>query len=230
LESAVDADGSPDRMAACLAGAKVKDFNRPLSREQRPLEGELAYERRRLADRGNNVYGLLYDAYAFFDICRSIIAGEESRSGQLHVVFTNQLIGSWDCADRRYHARTVLCGSPAIVSISGLIEAPAKAPGYYLARRGAEAFGLDQESRMELADSFADDCLGLGDPRLTEVAKGYAMQAIFYRLTGEAFCADAGCRLYNAHWQRELLEAQLGGDHEYCREHEALLQRLAKDG
>ncbi|MHB9053115.1 MAG: DUF6775 family putative metallopeptidase [Thermoleophilia bacterium] len=110
----------------------------------------------------------------------------------------------------------------------GLLEAPAKSPGYYLARRGAAAFGLGEEAKMELAGTCADDCLSLDDPRLTEVAKGCVMQAVVCRFTGEAFCGDPQCRLSNAYRQRELLEAQTHDDYEYCREHETGFRPLQR--
>ncbi len=229
LDSWIDDDGLRV-LATRLAMAKVRDLNRQLPAERPPLTGEITYEKRRLDDGRNQVYGLLYDAFAFSDICLDLLPPGKTCLEQLNIVFTNQLIGTWEIADRRYHARTIICGSPSIISISGLVEAPAKSPAYYLARRSAEAFGLAEESKVELASSFADDCLGPEDGRLTEVAKGYVMQAIVYRITGEAFCEDPGCRLYNAHWQRELLEAQFGGDYEYCRKHSQMFRRLAKDG
>jgi hypothetical protein len=190
-----------DAVATSMARAKVRDPARTLAAGVDPLPGEIAYERRRLADKENGVYGLMYDGYALSDLCARLIPSAESGHRHVHVIFTNQLLGTWGENDGRYHARAVVCGAPSIVSTSGLVEAPAKSPGYYLARRGAEAFGLDEESKLELASSFADDCLCLDDERLTEVSKGYAMQAINHRLTGEPFCEDKGCRLFNAHWQ-----------------------------
>jgi hypothetical protein len=217
-------------VAAALARAKVRNLSEPPPAERTVLYGEVGYELRRLSNIDSGVCGLLYDGHEFSELCLDLLPRAESGLDRVHVVFTNQLIGTWEPADRRYHARTVLCGSPSIVSISGLIEAPAKSTAYYIARRGAEALGMAEEAKMELADSFADDCLSLDDPRLTEVAKGYAMQAIIYRLTGEAFCNDSRCRLYNAHWQRELLKAQLDSGYEFCRDHEQIFRRLAKDG
>ena len=56
------------------------------------------------------------------------------------------------------------------------------------------------------------------DPRTTEALKGYALSAYHYLETGEAFCEHEGCRLYNAHRQPELIEAQLRGD-DFCAKH-----------
>jgi len=230
LESAASDYELMENIAGSIARAKIRDLSIPSPQHQTPLSGEVAYERQRLANSKSSVYGLLYDAHEFSRLCMGLIPESESGLKHVHVVITNQLIGTWDSADRRYHARTILCGSPSLISISGLVEAPAKAPGYYLARRSAEALGIDEEAKVELAESFADDCLSFDDPRVTEAAKGYVLQAISHRLTGEAFCSEPGCRLFNAHWQRELIAAQLNGGHEFCREHEILFRRQQKEG
>lgn len=234
LESKIVGSGNDtgllDEIAESLAKAKVRDPLQTVPSDQQALAGEVAYERRRLANPSSVVYGLMYDAYAYSGLCHALIPQAEAGFDQLHIVFTNQLIGTWDPADRRYHARTVFCGSPSIVSISGLVEAPARSPEYYIALRGAEALGLGEESKLELASAFGDDCLSYDDQRMTEVVKGYAMQAIAYRLSGEAFCSDPKCRLFNAHWQKELLKAQLGEGPDFCSEHEEFFQQLSKDG
>lgn len=237
LESSIDGKGplgtciSSERMALSMAAAKVKKTEAAVPGNQSVLPGEVDYELRRLEKRGNSVFGILYDAYLLSGMCAGLIPDSESGIECLHVIFTNQLIGTWEDSDRRYHARSILCGSPSIISISGMVEAPAKAPGYYVARRTAEAMQVPEEEKMELARSFAEDCLSHDDVRLTEVAKGYLMQAAVYRLTGNAFCDDPECRLYNAHWQSELLTAQLAGEDDFCEEHRRILARSAeKDG
>jgi hypothetical protein len=54
------------------------------------------------------------------------------------------------------------------------------------------------------------------------------MQAVFYSLTGDPFCEDKGCRLYNAHRQEELLFAQLRCTYELCERHERILDDLRR--
>jgi hypothetical protein len=56
------------------------------------------------------------------------------------------------------------------------------------------------------------------------------MQAVVYLVSGEAFCDDPECRLFNAHWQAELIRAQLTGEREYCARHENLLGGLRGEG
>ncbi|MBI3600867.1 MAG: hypothetical protein HY097_09560, partial [Nitrospinae bacterium] len=64
------------------------------------------------------------------------------------------------------------------------------------------------------------------DQRMTEVCKGYAAQALFYHIAGEPFCQDKGCRLFNAHWQEELIYSQLESPYEFCKIHTDMLKRL----
>lgn len=218
-----------EQLAWGMARSRVRRLDSQHERRE-PMLGEVDYERRRLIDRKSRVFGLLYDAHELAGVLAPLVPERQRGLGHVHVVFTSQLIGTWDEGDRRYHARTVLMGSPAIVSLSGLVEAPARAPAYYLARRSGEAWGLGEEQKMELAREFAEDCLCHGDPRMTEAAKGYVLQVMAYRITGTPFCEDPDCRLYNAHWQRELIQSQLGGRHEFCSRHEGLFSTQQRKG
>ncbi|MCL6106128.1 MAG: hypothetical protein M1309_02080 [Actinobacteria bacterium] len=209
--------------ARALAAARVRHLEGPAPQARQPLSGEVEYELRRLRNRESSVFGILYDAGMMLEICRDLIPSTESGLADLSIIFTNQLIGSRDLADKRYHARTVILGAPSIVSTGGMVEAPARARGYYLARRSGEWLGLQEEEKNRMARSFADDFLELEDPRLTSVAKGLAMQAVVYRLTNEPFCTDKDCCLFNAHWQSELIRSQLGSGPEFCRVHSDLL-------
>ncbi|NOZ77355.1 MAG: hypothetical protein GXO65_06795 [Euryarchaeota archaeon] len=108
--------------------------------------------------------------------------------------------------------------------MTGLVEAPAKPKEFYLEKQfhaTGDAAGLEA-----LKEKYRGRFLDYGDPRTTEVVKGYVMQAVFYQLTGEAFCPEKRCRLYNAHWQEEVL-AQLS-EPEFCPAHRRRLEALAR--
>ncbi len=120
----------------------------------------------------------------------------------------------------RYHARTSVYGFPSIISTTGLVEAPAKAREYYLLKQQYEMVGKDIQAVKE---QFTGTFIDYEDERLTEVIKGYAMQAVFYALSGDPFCEDRGCRLFNAHWQAELIFAQLDSGYEFCPRHGDIL-------
>ncbi|MEE9365582.1 MAG: DUF6775 family putative metallopeptidase, partial [Dehalococcoidales bacterium] len=109
---------------------------------------------------------------------------------------------------------------PSVISTTGIIEAPAKPREYYLLKQQYERLGKAPD---ELKERYRGRFIDYGDERLTEVAKGYAMQAVFYSLVGEPFCEDKGCRLYNAHWQEDLIFAQLESGYEFCPRHAELL-------
>lgn len=229
LESALERRRGREReellehMAAAFAAAKVRDLTRVNSGGEAIIAGEIDYERRRLDDSGSGVYGLLYDAHMVSDLFWSQIGYNISELSQVTVVITNQLIGTWDRNDRRYHARAIVCGSPGVLSLSGLVAAPARSRDFYLAHQAVQVMGLGKEEAQQIAGSFADDYLEYEDERMTEVVKGYVLQAVAYRMTGEPFCGDPQCRLYNAHRQEEMLAAQLGGA-DLCARHNELFE------
>jgi len=64
---------------------------------------------------------------------------------------------------------------------------------------------------------------------MTEVIKGYIMQALFYYVVGDPFCDNHQCRLFNAHWQEDLIRAQLKTDADCHSEFCSLHQKVVKD-
>lgn len=210
-----------DDLAERLARTKVRDPNgRPMS--FRPLYGEVEYERRRLRDPNVKGFGILYDGFRLQMVCSDLLGDEESDADHLHVVFTDQLFGTWDPDDLRYHVRVNVCGHPSLISTSGIVEGPAKPREYYLLKQQYDAMRLGDSRLMELKEQFAGTFIDYDDPRLTNAMKGYAAQCLFFHATGEPFCDDPECRLYNAHWQEELIRAQLG-EVAFCERHREML-------
>lgn len=82
------------------------------------------------------------------------------------------------------------------------------------------------DAAVILEKEFKGRFLEHNDPRLTEVAKGYIMQAVFYHLYGDPFCEDKNCRLYNAHWQEELIWSQLESPHQFCQKHRTIVEEI----
>ena len=206
------------RLAEELALLRIRDASRKDLRDRRPMGGEVAYEKRRIEGEGFKSFGILYDGFRLQGVFLSLIPRDEQQLSHCHIIFTNQLLGTWDDGDHRYHARVSVYGFPSLISTSGVVEAPAKPREFYLKKR----LGIPLEVlKAEFRGRFIDR----GDPRLTEVIKGYAMQAIFYSLTGNPFCEDKGCRLYNAHWQEEVIFAQLESESEFCQQHAEFLKK-----
>jgi len=186
--------------------------------------GEIEYERRRILGKTRS-FGILYDGFHLPRILCEIMPREERSREFVHIFFTNRLFATWDGNNKRYHLRASVYGVPSIISTTGLVEAPAKPREYYLLKQQYERLRKDL---TELKERFKGSFIDYEDEHLTEVMKGYAMQAIFYALTGDPFCEDKGCRLYNAHWQEELIFAQLWGEYEFCGRHTKILEGSRK--
>ena len=204
-----------------IASTKVQGANQKISLPQEPLFGEIEYEKRRLLGK-TRAFGILYDGFHLPRIFCELVPAEERSREFIHIVFTNRLLATWDDSDRRYHLRTSIYGVPSFISTTGLVEAPAKPREYYLLKQQYEMMRKDL---TEVKGKFQGRFIDYEDKRLTDVAKGYAMQAVFYALTGDPFCQDKNCRLYNAHWQEELILAQLGSEYEFCQRHTKFLEK-----
>ena len=203
-----------------FASIKIQDSTKRMLSGQEPLYGEIEYEKRRILGK-TRAFGILYDGLELQRILWQLIPREERSLEFIHIFFNNRLFATWNEYDRRYHARVSLYGIPSIISTTGVVEAPAKPREYYILKQQYEMLGKDI---LELKDAFQGRFIDYEDERLTEVVKGYAMQAVFYALIGDPFCEDKGCRLYNAHWQEELIFAQLVSEYEFCPRHTGLIE------
>lgn len=209
-------------LARRIASAKVRSLVRPFEAEE-PQYGEIQFELRLLRDPAKRVPGILYDAFRYLSLLRDLLPRSEVSLRTLHVVFSHRLVGTFE-GDGRYHARAVVCGYPSVVSTSGLVEAPAKPEAYYRVKAQLSA-ALGAVPFEAAKAPFEGQFLDYDDPRLTEVAKGYALQCAMYHITKEPFCEDPACRLFNAHWQSELLAAQIGSGR-LCSRHATLADRI----
>jgi hypothetical protein len=206
------------------ATSRVKDpFSQKLNRQPLPMEVE--YERRRL--KGEiKTFGIMYDGNLIVRLMWGFLPSSYRQSQRINIVFTDQIIGTKDGQKGSYHARTILLACPVIISIPGLVVAPAKPVEYYLEKSLSTTAGLPKRVPTNSGNSYS---LGFNDHRLTEVVKGYVMQAIFYYCFGEPFCDDEDCRLYNSHWQAQMLKSQLGGAYEFCPKHQKKLENLGRE-
>ena len=164
--------------------------------------------------------GTLLSGLALMAELGKAIGPSNLKAGAIHIVFTSALPGTWDASDCKYHARAVVCGFPSLVSTSGAVEGPSKPRGYYVAKMQ----GLTEE---EARRKYIGRYLEHGDARMAGVAGGLAAQAVFYQLTGEPFCEKEGCRLFNARWQEQLVEAQVKSGR-FCELHDRFLEELRR--
>lgn len=204
-----------------LASIKIQGVNQKIVSGIEPLYGEIEYEKRRILGK-TRALGVTYDGFQLQKVFSELIPQEERACMFLHIFFTNRLFATWEESNQRYHLRTSVYAFPSVISTTGLVEAPAKPREYYLLKQQYERLGNEL---TELKASFKGRFIDYEDERLTKVMKGYAMQAVFYSLIGDPFCEDKGCRLYNAHWQEELIFAQLGSEYEFCERHRKFLEK-----
>ena len=167
---------------------------------------------------------VIIDGFYLQRIYSRIIDENESQLSHVHLVFEDNLVCTYNENDNRYHARPIICGSPSIISIPSIIEGPAKPKGYYFKQILKDLLSI---SSNEIEKEFSGTFVSYHDPRLIQVATGYAIQAIFFFLTnGNPFCSQYPCRLFNSHWQEELIYTQVINP-VLCKEH---LQLLVQDG
>ena len=210
------------RVAQGFARLKIRN---PSTKEQNfsVLSGEVGYEQRRLSSRGST-YGLIYRGEGAQRLMQELLPSRERNLSFLHIVFTNQFFGTWG-EDGRYHLRVAVYGAPNLISTTGLVEALSKPREFYLLKQHYAGLGMS-DALTGWEKQLGERVLRHGDSRLTEVMKGYVMQALFYHVTGDPFCSDKSCRLHNAHWHEEAIAAQMGGAYEFCPRHEAILAQL----
>ena len=207
-------------LAACIVRSPLRPFER--------REPDAAEIEREMAGGGRGAGIVCYDGYELQRAAASMIPRPEEGGGgppALHVVLTDRLPCTYDPDGMRYHGRALVAANPAIVSTTGMVEAPARPRGYYIDMMAARAAGGAgaAEAHRRHAGSFLEG----GDARLAEAAFGYALQAAAYLVTGEPFCGDRGCRLYNAHWQEDVLRLHCESGR-LCGAHRAALEAHAR--
>ena len=136
-------------------------------------------------------------------------SGGEINESNLCLIISGKLFGTF--GTKRYHARVLLTGDPAMISTSGIVEAPARPREYYFAK--AQLLSMGKEI-YELDEIYKDRFVKYDDPRITSILCSYALQQIKGKITGEPFCNNHTCCLYNSHWQEEVLSLQY--ENEMC--------------
>jgi hypothetical protein len=189
-----------------------------------PTSHEIMLEENSFTNFTNKNNIVMYDGFEFKQIIANAIPQSESDADKLHLICTDKLTCTYDYDDYRYHGRAVICSNPAIISTTGIIEAPAKPREYYLQMLENMAQGLNLDV---IKNQFKGKYLEYHDLKLSEIIKGYAMQALFYYLTGQSFCESKDCKLYNAHWQEDLLHSQMTVN-KLCNQHQKILDKIVQ--
>ena len=247
-EPAIDAGALARRLAAALGphvsaeGRPAGLFSSPTLRQARAIAACIVHNPRRPFERrepdaaaveremrgGGPRAATLYDGFELQRVAASMIPGGDAAGARtFHVVLTGRLPCTYDPDGMRYHGRALVAASPALISTTGMVEAPARPRRYYIDMMASQAVGGGEAGRDAVDRMYAGEFLEAGDARLAEAAYGYALQAAVYCIAGEAFCADRDCRLYNAHWQSELLRSQVRSGR-LCGAHRSILASHAE--
>jgi hypothetical protein len=199
-----------DWMAWHTAFAKVREVNSPPPNRE-PADLEVRKEREALTGEGTPP-GPFYDGHRLLEAYHGPLPDELATPGQEPVVvLTDRLVGTYE---DRYHVRFLVTGHPTIVSPPGFIDGPARDRAFYMAK---QALGSAHDAN-EVVD---DDHLTRGDERIPTCVASAILQTVAYDQTGDPFCEDDTCRLFNPHWQKDLIGSMATTN--LCEEHEALL-------
>ncbi|HVY55612.1 MAG TPA: DUF6775 family putative metallopeptidase, partial [Thermodesulfobacteriota bacterium] len=138
------------RIAGLIARTRITEVGEPLDSLLPEDPSHTDSELRKMSGT-ESVIGEFYDGLWLQRILHKALAGrvpEEPGGTFIHMIFTGRLFGTY--GERRYHARVVLTGSPALISTSGLVEAPARPREYYFIKGGLQRSGgdLSQLDRM----------------------------------------------------------------------------------
>lgn len=205
-----------DEIFEKIASTRIFDLKKQFKKHA-PTQEEIQIEKENQDVSGQDIM-TLYDGFELQNIIAENIPNTDST---LHIIFTNKITATFDNDDFRYHARALISSNPTIISTTGIIEAPAKPKQYYLDLMT----NFSEEKIEEIGKKYKGEFLEYHDLRLNEIIEGYVLQAIMYYATGDAFCENKECRLFNAHWQKDLFYSQIENK-KLCDKHQGNLNEL----
>ena len=168
--------------------------------------------------------GLLFDFIGTQEVFESL--KYSSTKDTCQIILTPKLFATFD-EQKRLHIRAAIFGFPSVISTSGIVEGPAKPKEYYLYKQKYAQLGIWEREEAKIKQKFKGRFIDYEDKRMNEVLKGYTAQALFSYITGEPFCPDKSCRLFNAHWQEELINSQIKSA-KFCAKHKKILKEIKK--
>lgn len=207
-------------LAREFSRVRIKDANHPLA-DYQPLPLEIQNEERFLRTNQAN-RSLVYDGIKLSALFAQFLPKKNRQS--CNIIITDRLLGTFS-DDRRLHLRSVICGFPSFISVPGIVEASARPREFYALKARLTALGLWEQEIDKVRARFRDRFIDYCDKRFTEVIKGFLAQAIFFYVTGDPFCPRKDCRLFNSHWQEELIYSQIKKG-KFCPRHAALIKKM----
>jgi len=195
--------------------ARIAEIKQPFEKQPEQLNQE--------QDSRMNGMISLYDGFVMQKMFAEMTPTAEISLAHIHVIFTSLLTCTFSEDDWRYHGRAIICGTPSIVSTTGIVEALAKPREFYLAQLGDMTAADTDSVKKKFAGRFIDY---YDEDKITAASINYALQAIFFFITGgEPFCNNKDCRLFNAHWQEELVHTIEKGT--LCGRHSNMANKLS---
>ena len=205
-----------DEIFENIASTRIFDLKKQFKKHI-PTQEEIRIEKEN-KDTSEQDIMTLYDGFELQNIIADNISITDNT---LHIIFTNKLTATFDNDDFRYHARALISSNPTIISTTGIIEAPAKPKQYYLDLMT----NFSEVKIEEIKEKYKGKFLEYHDSRLNDITEGYVLQAIMYYTTGDAFCENKECRLFNAHWQKDLFYSQVENK-KLCDKHQEKLKEI----
>jgi hypothetical protein len=174
---------------------------------------------------------LLYDGFVIQKLLENLIQNDDQQQQQqqelifikLKILITDELLCTFDETDWRYHARSLICGNPTLISTSGIVEGIAKPRDYYYKLYFFRQKGIDIVNELER--EYNGQFINHNDPRINDIIVGLVLQSLFYFInSGDPFCEDKNCRLFNAHFQDDIIRINIENK-KICQRHKILLNK-----
>lgn len=204
-----------NKKAEYLAKIRIFDPFKKILNES-PFSVEIDYEKRNLKSLTRKK-GIIYDGLKFLKIYRDfILPSQRNLLNSFIFFFTDQLLATYS---DRWHLRIILFSFPVLISIPGMIYAPAKDRDYYISEV------------LRTPPFYKEYYLKEKDERLKRVLTAYVIQGIFfYNSILESkefrFCEEKGCILYNSHFQRDVITFQYNLN--FCELHRREWEKISK--
>ncbi|MFW5952550.1 MAG: DUF6775 family putative metallopeptidase [Candidatus Natronoplasma sp.] len=192
--------------------AKTKVRNKRKKEFKEPLLKEVEIEKK-IIQGDKDLLGIIYGRHQLVKLLQKLLDQKEKKDHT--IIITKRLIGTLEKNESRYHIRTVINTIPSVISVSGIVEGPAKPRRYYF---------TDDNEKENVLDF---DPMQHSDERIESAVRSYILQTVFWRLEGYPFCDKEGCCLNNSHWQKDVIKNQVNG--ELCKEHEEILEKFKKE-
>ena len=173
---------------------------------------------------------LLYDGFVIQKLLKNLIQNDEEQQQQqeltltkLKILIIDELLCTFDETDWRYHARSLICGNPTLISTSGIVEGIAKPRDYYYKLYFFRQKGVDIVNELER--EYNGQFINFNDPQINDIIVGLVLQSLFYFInSGDPFCEDKNCRLFNAHFQDDIIRINIKHK-KICQRHNILLNK-----